>query len=162
MTVRIRAVSSLAVVVALVAAGWFLMRGDAATSAASASPSRTWSATLAGARGQTVNFWLYGGDARINAYLDGPVTSRLQALGIKLHRVPIDDTVTAVQRLMAERRGGASTGAIDLVWVNGANFAAAKQASVRQLRGPAGRPQLRLLCGREVRAVDPYEIDRPR
>ena len=130
MTVRIRAVSSLAVVVALFAAGWFLTRGDAAKSAASASPSRTWSATLAGARGQTVDFWLYGGDARINAYLDGPVTSRLQALGIKLHRVPIDDTVSAIQRLMAERRGGASTGAIDLVWVNGANFAADRKSVV--------------------------------
>ena len=145
MTVRIRAVSSLAVVVALVAAGWFLMRGDAATSAASASPSRTWSATLAGARGQTVNFWLYGGDARINAYLDGPVTSRLQALGIKLHRVPIDDTVSAIQRLMAERRGGASTGAIDLVWVNGANFAAAKQAKLWAPGWATKLPNARLL-----------------
>lgn len=145
MRVGVRVLSSLAVVVGLVAAGWFLTRDDAAESTASASASRTWSATLAGARGQTVDFWLYGGDARINAYLDGPVATRLRALGIKLHRVPIDDTASAIQRLIAERRGGAATGAIDLVWVNGANFAAAKQAKLWAPGWAARLPNARLL-----------------
>jgi putative spermidine/putrescine transport system substrate-binding protein len=113
----------------VVAAAGFLLSGGEARSAAP-SASRSWPDTLRAARGETVQFWLYGGDARINAYLDGPVTRRLAALGVHLHRVPIDDTAGAIDRLAAERRDGAGRGAIDLVWVNGANFATAKASGL--------------------------------
>ncbi len=121
-----------AAIALLAVGGVFAARGgnSAASLPAAAAPGQPWADIEAGARGETVEFWLYGGDQRINAYLDGPVASRLRAHGVTLHRVPIDDTASAIQRLVAQHRAGAAKGAIDLVWVNGANFAAAKAAGL--------------------------------
>ncbi|CAA9492616.1 MAG: ABC transporter, substrate-binding protein YnjB [uncultured Solirubrobacteraceae bacterium] len=83
------------------------------------------------ARGQTVRWWMYGGDDRINAYVDERVKPAAERLGVKLERVPISDTTDAVQRVVAERRAGKdSGGAVDLIWINGENFAAGKQAGL--------------------------------
>ena len=81
-----------------------------------------WPAVLAEAEGTTVRWWLYGGDDRINAYLDDVVAPAAAALGITLDRVPIDDTADAVQRVLAEVEAE-TTGSIDLIWINGENFA---------------------------------------
>lgn len=88
-------------------------------------------ATLAQARGQTVRWWLYGGDDRVNAYVDDVVAPAARTLGIRLQRVPVTDTADAVQRVIAERRAGkTSGGAVDLVWINGENFATGKRAGL--------------------------------
>jgi putative spermidine/putrescine transport system substrate-binding protein len=90
-----------------------------------------WDAIQAGARGQTVRWWLYGGDQRINAYIDRQVTPAAARQGITLQRVPVADTADAVQRVLADRRAGKTTGgAVDLIWINGENFAAGKQAGL--------------------------------
>lgn len=83
------------------------------------------------ARGQTVRWWLYGGDDKVNAYLDDVVAPAAREAGITLERVPVTDTADAVQRVVSERRAGKRTGgAVDLVWINGENFAAGKRAGL--------------------------------
>ena len=90
-----------------------------------------WEAVQAAARGQTVRWWLYGGDQRINAYVDREVVPAAARLGVTVRRVPVADTADAVQRVLADRRAGRATGgAIDLIWINGENFAAGKRAGL--------------------------------
>ncbi len=89
-----------------------------------------WDAVLAAADGQVVDWWLYGGDARVNAYLDEHVVPAAAELGVTLRRVPIDDTAEAVQRVDAEVRAGEADGAVDLIWINGENFAAGREAGL--------------------------------
>ena len=121
------AVVTLAVAVAL-APGTSGAAGDAAGGPPVAA---TWSAVLAGARGQTVRWWMYGGDQRINDYVDSRVAPAAARLGVRLVRVAITDTAAAVQRVIAQRQAGrTSGGAVDLIWINGENFAAGKQAGL--------------------------------
>ncbi len=88
-------------------------------------------ATLRAARGQTVRFWLYGGDDRVNAYVDVIVAPAARRLGVTVRRVPVTDTADAVQRVVAQRRAGKSSGgAVDLIWLNGENFASGKSAGL--------------------------------
>ncbi|MEX2549340.1 MAG: ABC transporter substrate-binding protein [Nitriliruptoraceae bacterium] len=82
------------------------------------------------AQGQTVRWWLFGGDDRINAYIDDHVVPAAEALGISVERVPISDTADAVQRVLAENRAGEEEGSVDLIWINGENFAAGKNAGL--------------------------------
>lgn len=83
------------------------------------------------ARGQTVRWWMYGGDARVNAYVDDVVTPAAAKLGITVERVPVADTADAVQRVVSQRRAGETDGgAVDLIWINGENFAAGKTAGL--------------------------------
>ena len=62
------------------------------------------------AEGQTVRWWMYGGDARINRYVDDYVAPAAEKLGIELERVPVTDTAEAVQRVVAQRRAGGDAG----------------------------------------------------
>jgi putative spermidine/putrescine transport system substrate-binding protein len=83
------------------------------------------------AKGQTVRWWMYGGDDKINDYVDQDVKPRLEALGVQLRRVPITDTAEVVKRVVAERRAGKRDGGgVDLIWINGENFASGKQAGL--------------------------------
>ena len=114
-------------VLALLLAACATPAGTAGEPAAAAG----WDAIVAGARGQTVRWWMFGGDQRINAYVDRHVAPAAAKLGVTLRRVPVADTADAVQRVLAERRAGkTSGGAVDLIWINGENFAAGKQAGL--------------------------------
>lgn len=130
----------LAVILAAVAAG--CGGGDAPA----ADAGRSWAQVREEAGGQTVRWWMFGGDARVNRYVDEDVVPRAADLGVKLERVPVDDTASAVQRVLAERRAGRdSGGAVDLVWINGENFAQGREAGL-WLEDWAGRlPNARLL-----------------
>ena len=101
------------------------------TPTAAASRAAGWNAVLARAKGQTVRWWMYGGDQRVNEYVDTHVRPAAARLGVKLVRVPITDTADAVQRVIAQRKAGKTAGgAVDLIWINGENFAAGKQAGL--------------------------------
>ena len=90
-----------------------------------------WPRVLAEARGQTVNWWMFGGDDRINEYVERYVAPEAAALGVKVRRVPVTDTADAVQRVVSQRRAGKeSGGAVDLIWINGENFAAGKKVGL--------------------------------
>jgi len=80
------------------------------------------------AQGQTVRWWMFGGDDRINEYVADVVEPAAAKAGIELERVPVSDTADAVQRVVSQRRAGDSAGgAVDLIWINGENFAAGKE-----------------------------------
>lgn len=74
---------------------------------------------------------MFGGDERINRYVDEVVAPALAEAGVKLRRVPVSDTADAVQRVASQRRAGETAGgAVDLIWINGENFAAGKEAKL--------------------------------
>lgn len=89
-----------------------------------------WSAVEEAAQGQTVRFWLFGGDERVNRYIDEDVAAAAEAAGVAVTRIPVDDTADAVQRVLAERSSGRGGGTVDLIWINGENFALGKRAGV--------------------------------
>lgn len=94
-----------------------------------------WSATLAKARGQTVYFNAWAGSQNINVYLQWSRVEVLKRFGITLVHVKITDTAEVVKRVRAEKTAGQLTGgSVDMVWINGANFATLK--SEKLLFGP--------------------------
>ena len=83
------------------------------------------------ARGTTVNISMYGGDDAINAYVDDYVTPQLKKkYDITLKRTPLSDTADAVNKLLDEKSAGKDEGTIDLVWINGENFATGADANL--------------------------------
>jgi putative spermidine/putrescine transport system substrate-binding protein len=90
-----------------------------------------WNTVLAAAKGQTVNWYMWGGDDTLNGFVNGTLAARLERYGVTLNQVKITDTVDAVNKMLAEKQAGRKTGgAVDLVWVNGENFATGKQAKL--------------------------------
>ena len=78
-----------------------------------------------GAKGQTVYFNAWGGDAKINSYISWAGQILADRHDITLVHVKLTDTASAVSRILAEKAAGRENGgSIDLLWVNGANFAA--------------------------------------
>jgi putative spermidine/putrescine transport system substrate-binding protein len=104
----------------------------------------TWDETVAAAQGQTVQLWMYGGEEALNRYIDQTVVPAAAAEGVTLKRVPVEDTVDAIRQIAAADRAG-SSGPVDLVWVNGKNFAVAKQAGLWSAGWPRTLPNATLL-----------------
>jgi putative thiamine transport system substrate-binding protein len=94
-----------------------------------------WTQTVAAARGQTVYFNAWGGSERINDYIAWVGEHVAADFGITLTHVKLADTADAVARVLAEKIAGKnSSGSVDLVWINGENFAAMKAQAL--LFGP--------------------------
>lgn len=94
-------------------------------------PADDWEEVLAEARGQTVDWFMYGGDQRLNEVVEGVVTDRLADLDVTLRQVRISDTADAVDQVLGEVQAGrTSGGSVDAVWVNGENFATGVQAGL--------------------------------
>lgn len=103
----------------------------AAQAAAPATPSAAWTATERAARGQTVNFYMWGGSDNINRYVDTVVAPAARKLGVTVRRVPVTDTAQAVNKVLGEKRAGkVRGGSVDLIWINGENFRTAQQAGL--------------------------------
>ncbi|MCE8018055.1 ABC transporter substrate-binding protein [Halomonas sp. MCCC 1A17488] len=100
-----------------------------------ASALQEWESVLDEARGQTVYWHAWAGDTRINDYLDWVKRRVRDEHEVELVHVKIDDTGSAVSRVLAERSAGNhDDGSVDLVWLNGENFAAMKENDL--LYGP--------------------------
>lgn len=111
--------------------------GVAPTSAfAQTVPATDWAATLRTARGQTVYFNAWAGSERINAYLQWAAAQLAEHHGVVLQHVKIQDAADVVKRVRTEKAAGrgADSGTVDLVWINGENFAAMKREGL--LFGP--------------------------
>jgi putative thiamine transport system substrate-binding protein len=94
-----------------------------------------WDDTLAKARGQTVYWNAWGGDPTTNDFIAWVGQSVLERYGVKVVQVKLNDTADAVTRVLAEKTAGRlSGGTVDLIWINGANFAAMKRQGL--LFGP--------------------------
>ena len=94
-----------------------------------------WSATLQKARGQTVYFNAWAGSQNINAYIQWAATEVQQRFGVTVEHVKITDTAEVVKRVRGEKTAGKlQGGSVDLVWINGENFATMKREKL--LFGP--------------------------
>ncbi|MCC3144650.1 ABC transporter substrate-binding protein [Halanaerobium sp. Z-7514] len=74
------------------------------------------------AQGQELNFYMWGGDERINQWVDNYAAQRLKELyDIELNRVPMGPN-DYLNQLLAEKQADRDPGSIDLLWINGENF----------------------------------------
>lgn len=87
-----------------------------------------WDEVVAQAKGETVYFNAWGGSENINTYLQWAGTELKTRFNIDLVHVKLEDTATAVAAVLAEKSAGkVDGGSVDLVWINGENFAAMKE-----------------------------------
>lgn len=87
-----------------------------------------WDQITAKARGQSVFWNAWGGDERINAYIAWSGKRIAEDYGVTLRHVKLADTADAVARVVAEKAAGRNEGgSVDLIWINGENFAAMKK-----------------------------------
>lgn len=90
-----------------------------------------WDSVLTAARGQTVNWYIWGGSDSINSFVDNFYGKALkERYDITLNRVPLADTADAVNQVLSEKQAGKDPGAVDLIWINGENFFTLKQADM--------------------------------
>jgi len=95
---------------------------------------RSWEDVVSQARGTEVTFYMWGGDDRINQWVDQVVGGRLKKdFDISLKRVPMDASLF-VNKLLTEKQGSRTKGSIDLLWINGENFKRAREEGL--LYGP--------------------------
>lgn len=103
---------------------------SAASTATSPDVASAWDEVLAEADGQTVQLWMWGGDSVLNAYIENEVAPRAAAHGVTLEQVRLDATEDGISRIVNELEAGTDDGAVDLIWVNGKNFAQGKDAGL--------------------------------
>ena len=95
----------------------------------------TWGQILSMARGETVNFYMYGGDPNVDSYIQNQVTQEAANYGITLKPVFVTTASVFVNKIESDKQAGiTSGGAVDLIWVNGANFLTLQQGNM--LFGP--------------------------
>jgi len=83
------------------------------------------------ARGETVFFHAWSGDPTINAYIEWAGDEIEARYGIELEHVRVTDTADVVGIVLAETAAGRDMGgSVDLVWINGENFIALKDAGL--------------------------------
>lgn len=86
------------------------------------------------AEGTTVTFYGWGGDEKLNDWLDNEFAPVMkEKYDITMERVPMDiDQV--LSQLSGEIEGGEEDGSIDMIWINGENFQSARENNM--LYGP--------------------------
>lgn len=86
------------------------------------------------AKGTTVTFYGWGGDEKLNEWLDNTFAPAMkETYDITIERVPMDiDQV--LSQLSGEIQAGEKNGSIDMIWINGENFRSAKENNM--LYGP--------------------------
>lgn len=100
-----------------------------ATTSQAADPNpNDWQSVLDQARGQTVYFNAWGGSENINSYIDWAGQTLKDQFGVTVVQVKLDDTANAVAKVVAEKAAGRNDGgSVDLIWINGENFASMKR-----------------------------------
>ena len=114
-----------------------------------------WPAVLAEARGQTVYWNAWGGSTTTNDFIAWIGERAAADYGVTLTHVKLSNTADAVARVLSEQQAGLTQGgAVDLIWINGPNFAAMKEAGL--LFGPFAEDlpnwQLVDIAGKPVQA----------
>lgn len=94
-----------------------------------------WPAVLEEAKGQTVYWHAWGGSTATNDFIAWAGDRIQEDYGVTLEHVKLSDTADAVTRVLSEKQAGQDTdSAVDMIWINGANFASMKEAEL--LFGP--------------------------
>ncbi|WP_439154497.1 ABC transporter substrate-binding protein [Yoonia sp.] len=95
----------------------------------------SWDAVVEEAVGQTVYWNAWGGSTTTNDFIAWVGEQVAAEYDVTLEHVKLTDTADAVTRVLSEKQAGEDDdGAIDMIWINGANFAAMKDADL--LFGP--------------------------
>ena len=92
------------------------------------SADQDWDEIVRKAKGQTVDWYMWGGFPSTNAYVNGYVAERVEALyGVTVRQVPVKDIAEVVSKLLVEKEAGkVQGGSVDLMWINGENFRTCK------------------------------------
>lgn len=95
---------------------------------------KDWETIVKDSKGTTVNFYGWGGDEKINKWIDTELAKGLkEKYDINLKRVPMNiDEI--LNKLLGEKQLNSQNGTIDVVWINGENFYTAKNNEL--LYGP--------------------------
>lgn len=94
-----------------------------------------WDSVTAEAEGQIVFWNAWGGSTTTNDFIAWVGQRVMEDYGVTLEHVKLTDTADAVTRVLSEKQAGEDDdGAVDMIWINGANFAAMKDADL--LFGP--------------------------
>jgi len=95
-----------------------------------------WNEVVKTARGQTVDWYMWGGSPAVNKYVNGFLAKNLKKkYSITLRQVPVKDIAEVVSKLVVEKQAGKlSGGNVDLMWINGENFRTCKSGNL--LYGP--------------------------
>ncbi|ESR22604.1 ABC transporter substrate-binding protein [Lutibaculum baratangense] len=119
----------------LLAATLLLLAGPLPAAAQAAPDPADWDGVLREARGQTVYWNAWGGSSQVNEHIEWAAREVHERFGVTVEHVKLADTADAVSRVIAEKAAGQDQdGAVDLVWINGENFAAMKEQDL--LFGP--------------------------
>lgn len=111
-----------------------------AARAADAPDPTNWAELLAEARGQTVYWHAWGGEPRINDYIAWAGREIEDRFGVELVHVKVTDTGSVVSQVLAEKTAGTlDGGSVDLIWINGENFAAMKREGLLLSEGWANK-----------------------
>lgn len=96
----------------------------------------SWDVAVKKAKGQTVDWYMWGGSPAVNKYVNGYLAVELKKrYDILLRQVPVKDIAEVVSKLVVEKQAGKnSDGSVDLMWINGENFRTCKQHEL--LYGP--------------------------
>lgn len=90
-----------------------------------------WKQVEAEGKNQDVYFYAWAGDPQINAYLQWAAEQVDDKYNINLVHVKLSDTSEAVSRVLAEKSANNDDkGSVDLIWINGANFATMSENSL--------------------------------
>ncbi len=84
-----------------------------------------WSEVTETARQEgAVDFYYWGGDDRLNVWLERTIAPKMAEMGVTLVPHRITATRDAVDLVLAEARSGKALGegSVDVIWVNGENF----------------------------------------
>jgi putative thiamine transport system substrate-binding protein len=99
-----------------------------AATAQDGTPDPAWQKVLDEAKGETVYFHAWGGEPRINAYIEWAAREVQREFGVRVLQLKVSDTASVVAQVLAEKSvGKTSGGAVDLIWINGENFASMKE-----------------------------------
>lgn len=96
----------------------------------------SWDQIVAEAKGQTVYWYMWGGNDAMNKYVTGYVADRmLKEYGVTLKQVPVPGPQVFMNAILGEKAAGKNAnGSVDVMWINGANFYKMKNAEA--LFGP--------------------------
>ena len=95
---------------------------------ANATPTPKWQQTIDQGAGDTVYWHAWGGDVRTNDFITWVGEQTEILYDVKVKQVKLSSTSEAVTKVLAEKAAGQNTdGAVDMVWINGANFLAMKE-----------------------------------
>jgi len=95
----------------------------------------SWEEITNKAKGQTVYWNAWGGSKEINDFISWIGNRVKKKFEVNLKHVKLASTANAVSRVLAEKTAGRTTnGSVDLIWINGENFAKMKEKGL--LFGP--------------------------